>query len=218
MLSESQEEELKKYITDIDKAFYGLTIKDIRVLVFEYCKRNEINNSFSKETKVAGEDFVRRFLKQHKDLTLRKPQGVAPNRVFGLNKEVVKTYFDNLEFLLNEHHFEPHQIYNCDKTGITTMQKSAKVIAPTGKHCVSSMTSGEKGITITVLCACNAMGYFVPPMMIFKRKNKKASLTDHASPGTIQGCSGNGWVNTELFLEFIQHFVKKSLELMDYAR
>ena len=63
MLSESQEEELKKYITDIDKAFYGLTIKDIRVLVFEYCKRNEINNSFSKETKVAGEDFVRGFLK-----------------------------------------------------------------------------------------------------------------------------------------------------------
>ena len=80
------------------------------------------------------------------------------------------------------------------------------------------MTSGEKGITITALCACNATGYFVPPMMIFKRKNKKASLTDHASPGTIQGCSGNGWVNTELFLEFIQHFVKKSLELMDYAR
>ena len=111
VLSESQEEELKRYITDIDKAFYGLTIKDIRVLVFEYCKRNEINNSFSKETKVAGEDFVRGFLKQHTDLALRKPQGVVLNRVFGLNKEVVKRCFDNLEILHNEHHFQPHQIY-----------------------------------------------------------------------------------------------------------
>ena len=46
MLSESQEEELRKYITDMDKAFYGLTIMDIRVLVFEYCKRNEIDNPF----------------------------------------------------------------------------------------------------------------------------------------------------------------------------
>ena len=52
VLSESQEEELKKYITDMDKAFYGLTIMDIRLLVFEYCKRNEIDNS-SKETKLA---------------------------------------------------------------------------------------------------------------------------------------------------------------------
>ena len=37
----------------MDKAFYGLTIMDIRVvLVFEYCKRNEIDNPFSKETKL----------------------------------------------------------------------------------------------------------------------------------------------------------------------
>ena len=113
------------------------------------------------------------------------------------------------------------------------------MVAPTGKHCVSSMKSGEKGITTTVLCALNATGHFVLPMMIFKRKNKKASLTDHAPPGTIQGCSENGWVNTKLFLEYIKHFVKhvkcsianpilmifdghkshtKSRELIDYAR
>ena len=70
------------------------------------------------------------------------------------------------------------------------------------------MASGEKGITTTVLSTCNAMGHFVPPMMIFKRKNKKASLTDHAPLATIQGCSENVWLNTELVLEFIQHFVK----------
>ena len=32
----------------MDEAFYGLTIMDIRVIVFEYCKRNEIDNPFSK--------------------------------------------------------------------------------------------------------------------------------------------------------------------------
>ena len=155
MLYES-EEGLKKYITDMDKTFYGLTIMDIRVLVFEYCKRNEIDNPFPKETKLAGEDFVRGFLKRNKDLALRKPQGVAINRVFDLNKEAVKRYFDNLEILLNEHHFEPHQIHKCDETGITTVPMPAKVIAPTVKHCVSSMTSGERGITTTVLCVqCN---------------------------------------------------------------
>ena len=99
---------------------------DIRVLVFEYCKINEIDNPFLKETKLADEDFVGGFFKRHKDLALRKPQGVALNRAFGLNKEAVKTYFDNLEILFNEHHFEPHQIYNCDETGITTVHKPVK--------------------------------------------------------------------------------------------
>ena len=69
------------------------------------------------------------------------------------------------------------------------------------------MTSGGKGITTTVLCAYNATGHFVPPMMIFKRKNKKASLTDHAPPGTIQGCTEHWWVNIELFLEFTPFFL-----------
>ena len=41
MLSESQEEELKKYIPDMDIAFYELTIMDIRMPVFEYYKRNK---------------------------------------------------------------------------------------------------------------------------------------------------------------------------------
>ena len=118
VLSESQELELKQYIINMDKAFYGLTIMDIRVLVFEYFERNKITNPFNKETKLAGEDFVRGFLKRHKDLSLRKPQGVALNRVYGLNKEAVTTYFNNLEKLFNEHKFEPHQIYNCDETVI----------------------------------------------------------------------------------------------------
>ena len=36
----------------MDKAFYELTIMDIRVLVFEYCKRNEIDNPVSKKSKL----------------------------------------------------------------------------------------------------------------------------------------------------------------------
>ena len=75
--------------------------------------------------------------------------------------------------------------------------------------------------------------------MIFKRKRVKPELTDNAPVGTIQSCSENGWVNTELFIKYIKHFVKfvdcakerkvllifdghkthtKSLELIDNAR
>ena len=36
----------------MDIAFYGLTFMDIRVLILEHCKRNEIDKTFSKKTKL----------------------------------------------------------------------------------------------------------------------------------------------------------------------
>ena len=66
----------------MDAAFYGLTIMDLRVLVYQQCTRNCIPHPFNRETKVAGMDFVSGFMKRNKDLSLRKPQGVALNRVF----------------------------------------------------------------------------------------------------------------------------------------
>ncbi|XP_065675598.1 uncharacterized protein LOC136091814 [Hydra vulgaris] len=210
VLSDNQEQDLNKYIKDMDNSFYGLSMMDIRLIVFEFCKKNLIPNPFNKNSKLAGEDFVRGFLKRHPGLSLRKPKAISINRVFGLNKDNMKIYFSNLENLLDKHHFEPHQIFNCDESGL-----SLKVISSTRKQCVSSVTSGEKGVTTTILCAYNA------PV------------------GTIQGCSENGWVKTDLFLEYIQHFSKhvqctlinkvllmfdghrshtKSLKLIDYAR
>ena len=107
------------------------------------------------------------------DLSLRKPEAISLNRVFGLNEDNIKIFFSNLENLLDKYHFEPHQIFNCDESGLSCIHKPLKVISSTGKRCVSSVTSGEKGVTTTILCAYNSVGHYVPPMMIFKRKKKE---------------------------------------------
>ena len=41
------------------------------------------------------------------------------------------------------------------------LQQPVKVIAKKGKKSVSSATSGQRGMTTTVLCACNAAGYYI---------------------------------------------------------
>ena len=62
------------------------------------------------------------------------------------------------------------------------------------------MASAEKVVITTALCSCNSTGHFIPPMIIFKRKYKKTSLTNHASPETIQGCSENCWINIYIYI------------------
>ena len=69
----------------------GLTIMDLRV-VYEYCTRYFIPQPFIRETKMAGRNFVSRFLERNKDPSLRKPQGVALNRICGLNKTDVSLF------------------------------------------------------------------------------------------------------------------------------
>ena len=188
---------------------------------------------------MAGRDFVSGFLKRHPKLSLRKPEAVSLNRVFGLDKTSVNLYFDNLKTVLEHHDFQPHQIFNCDESGLTCVHKPVKVLAPKGKRCVSSATSAERGQTTTILIGYSASGVYVPPMMIFKRKRNKPELVDHAPPGTLSQCSPNGWIDAGLFLEYLKHFkshVKcskdspvllildghkthtKSLPTIDYAR
>ena len=70
VLSHEQEKELEELIIKMDGAFYSLSINDIRTLVFDYCKKNNIANNFNSVNGMAGRDFVSGFLKRHPKLSL----------------------------------------------------------------------------------------------------------------------------------------------------
>ena len=91
----------------------------------------------------------------------------SPQYGDGLNKTSENLHFDKVKTMLNKHNFQPHEIFNCDESGLTCVHKPVKVIAPKGKRCLSSVTSAERGQTITLLVAFSASGTYIPPMMIF---------------------------------------------------
>ncbi|XP_047129751.1 uncharacterized protein LOC124809722 isoform X1 [Hydra vulgaris] len=207
VLSDAQEKDLAQYMIKMEFVFYGLSINELQRVVYDYVVRNKINHPFNTEKKLAGRDFIVEFLKKQLFLSIRKPKAVSINRVFGLNKAAVQRYFDNLEKLINENQFEANRIYNCDESGLTCVHKPLKVIAHKGQRVVSSVTSGERGQTTTVILAFNCVGHYIPPMIVFKKKRILDSLIDDAPPGTVGRCSKNGWVDTNLFMDFIRHFV-----------
>ena len=53
----------------------------------------------------------------------------------------------------------------------------------------------------------SASGIFVPPLIIFPRKNASHLLTRGAPPGTIFKYQPSGWINCEIFMEWFEHFV-----------
>ena len=61
---------------------------------------------------------------------------------------------------------------------------------------------------MTVLVAVSASGIYVPPMLIFKRQRMNDLLLRGSPAGTIGACSQNGWIDCDLFVKWMKHFIK----------
>jgi len=210
-LTPEQEDELCDLILEMEARLYGLTISDVRVMVYEFCKKNSIPNKFSEKDQKAGKKWMRGFLKRHSNLSLRKPEPTSIQRAIGFNRSKVDRFYEVLQSTLfnadGSRKIPPNNLYNVDESGFTICQAPRKIIAKKGKRTVGMLTSAEKGKTITVISCISATGVFVPPAFIFPRVRMKLALTDKLPEGNLALASKSGWVNEELFSQWFDHFL-----------
>ena len=98
-------------------------------------------------------------------MSIRAPEATFMNRATGFNELDLQEYFSNLVNINDKHQFTANRIFNVDKTAITAVQNSAKVVTPK-KKCVSENFYRTRRIPNCSLCHC-ATGYALEPMLIF---------------------------------------------------
>ncbi|XP_049944183.1 uncharacterized protein LOC126425255 [Schistocerca serialis cubense] len=204
--STEQEIEIRDHIITMAKLFYGITCIQLRKIAFEYAEANNIANNFDKSSRLAGKDWLALFLKRNPSISMRKPEATSINRIQAFNEEEVNAYFKNLERVFEKCKFKEGRVFNVDETGINTVLKPDRILAPKGVKQIGGAASWERGKNVTVICCFSAAGTYIPPMFIFLRKRTSNLLSKGGPVGTIYGCSVNGWSNESLFFEWIQHF------------
>ena len=125
------------------------------------------------------------------------------------DSKVINKYFDMLEETIHENGLthRPAQMFNCNETGLPLTHKPPKVVTHVGQKHPYTVTSNEKA-QITVLACRSAAGYCIPPMVIFDRKSLKPEMTIGEVPSTFYGLSQGGWMDSELFEEWLKnHFL-----------
>lgn len=206
VFNECQEKELVEFILKSCKAFFGITIPTLRKIAFDFAAANKIANDFNKDTKMAGIDWYYNFMARHPNISLRRPEATSINRITAFNQEETDIFFENLKTLMIKYKFKSNSIYNVDETGISTVQRNSRILAPKGLKQVGKCTSAERGSLTTVINCFNAGGTYIPPFFIFKRKRINALLMKDSNSNMVACVSDSGWITESIFVDWLQHF------------
>lgn len=218
IFSDDQEKDIVNYLIKCSQMFYGLTILDTRKLAYEMATINKMKVPQKwHETKLAGIEWLYSFRKRHPNISLRTPEGCSLSRATSFNRHNVKIFFDNLENVMSREEVFRNgtRVYNLDETNTMTVQKSAKVLAVKGQKQVSKITSAERGTLVTTCYIVNVLGNTLPPVMIFPRVHFKQHMINNAPFGTLGLATKNGWMNGELFVKSIKHFITHTNSSID---
>lgn len=202
-----QEKQLETYIIECCKSFYAITPTFLRRIAFRFAEANNLRHNFNKNTQLAGKDWYYNFMARHTSITLRMPEATSINRIIAFNAIEVNLFFDQLKMIQAKHNIPGHRIFNVDEIGISTVQTNYKILAPKGLKQVRKATSGERGVTTTVVCAISASGIYVPPMFIFKIKRMNQLLIKGCNSDMIATVSDSGWINESIFIDYLRHFI-----------
>ena len=98
---------------------------------------------------------------------------------------------------------DPRRSFNADESGFPLCVNTGKVLAEKGARHVYQVTLSTKQ-QITVMVCFNAMGQYVPPLIVFPCERFRDSGI-HEFPEANYGQTVNGWMDSELFVEFLKH-------------
>ncbi|KAK9703812.1 CENP-B N-terminal DNA-binding domain [Popillia japonica] len=239
-LPQHLEDLLVKYCVEMDSRFYGVNVRmgrkpvNVRMgrkptlpqhledLLVKYCVEMDSRQQ------CAGDKWLRRFLRRHTQLSLKKPQGTSFARVKGFNPENVKRFFEIYEPELLKINSQPHRLYNVDETGVTIVQhkfghektckwasyhggnvhECIRLLRPsidslaTKKH--ARWLDGWDSLRIN-RCMPSIR---LDPNRHFYNVVQPVSKVDGTPSGSIAACHPSGWIQTDIFTMWFNQFLK----------
>lgn len=88
-------------------------------------------------------------------------------------------------------------MYNCDETGVSSVHKHLKVLAPKAIRQVGKLTYAERGNNITVLFCMSANCHYIPSFFVFPRQRMNDRLMMNAPAESIGVAQPKGWINSD---------------------
>jgi hypothetical protein len=130
--------------------------------------------------------FISSFLNRHEELFVSQLVHYLPE-LRDLTRQKFMTFLISCRRNFKKYNFAQNSVFNVDETGLTVVEgKIPHVVGHKGKRQIGALTSAERGSWLTVI-ACMRAKEFVPPLVIFPKKNMSQILMKGVSSRSIIG-------------------------------
>ena len=203
---------MANWLTEMARRGMGLTPKEFLTFVQNLLLKEKRKNPFKDGR--PGYDWYYAFLARNQDIVQSRREVPLEYSRSKLTREKIDTwYLEYRNFLISLNLLtEPHRIWNADETGFNMGSKAGKVIGPTmSKHSyqVPHVTGGSSKERLTALFCCNADGQMMPPFLVYPSPAPKGlNPLMGAMAGSVIEYTKKGWMDTNTFIKFIDHFDK----------
>lgn len=207
VLTDEEEKTLVQWIIYCSKRGFPRRKEDVLLSVEQFLMKNPRPNSFINNK--PGEGWYRLFLKRNPEIVSRTAEAVTAASA-NVSEENIRKWFIQIEEILQENQWmeileHPSRIFNGDETNFQLCPKNSKVLSEKGNKNVYEIDHAQAKTCLTVMFTFSANGKTTPPMVIYPLKRMSADIRASVPSHWGLGLSDNGWMNSELFLQYIQN-------------
>ena len=221
-LGREVEERIASWLKKMARVGYGQTRDTLFDKVQDIVARLNIPTPFPDGRPTKNWYYL--FMKRFPYLGIRQAQLLSRERAGVTRKGIEEWYEEFQRYLIETGNIdilqEPNRIFNCDETGFPIAPKPPKIIAERGTPNVYARGSSSKQTITVMLCAC-AAGYYVKPMIIYPGINFKREFMEkffHVLGDVEFGRSHNGWMDQELFHQWLQNVFEPTISRLNLKR
>ena len=202
-LTQTEEETLLQWILSIDSRGAAPRPAMVRemanILLAERCQQT------------VGEKWVYNFINRYNELKTRFSRRYNYERAKCEDPKVIQEWFGCIQRTIMEYGILSEDIYNFDETGFAMgLIATTKVVTRAEYYGRRSLLQPGNREWVTSIETINAMGWALPPCLIFKAKvYQQAWYEDMNLPHDWRiEISQNGWTTDEIGLSWLQnHFI-----------
>ncbi|XP_039276762.1 tigger transposable element-derived protein 6-like isoform X2 [Nilaparvata lugens] len=204
-LGHTIEEMIAKWIRAMASRGFTVTKIDLAISVKQIVTKMNIKTNFTNNT--PGKKWIELFLNRHPNIVLRETEKLSKVRASVTEKDI-RAWFAEVQDYVREKDLcevlkDPTQIFNLDETGFMLCPNTGKVLAAKGQKNIYEVHSGSGKENITVLTTVNAAGKSAPTLVLYPGLPSAIKTSFPANKDWALGRSESGWMNGEVFFEFI---------------
>uniref|UniRef100_A0A2C9KBT2 HTH CENPB-type domain-containing protein n=1 Tax=Biomphalaria glabrata TaxID=6526 RepID=A0A2C9KBT2_BIOGL len=207
LLTKEEENKLVLWVIELFKCGFRKSNEEVRETARAIIAARKINSESQEQIQLPTRQWLHGFYARHPEIPRitimdlqRKMETISPSSVELWFKKLQETINSIDPSILSS----PNRIFNADEMGFQFDTKSNNVKACKGSKNVYKIKSDTQ-TQVTVLACCNAVGQYIPPLLIYPCKETPTHNLLENFPEALLQLSDNGWITSAFFFSWLKH-------------